>query len=74
MRKDRSKVDLCMPKYRKTDAAGWRDRTIKSLTDAEKRIRILCEAYLAGEITSAEFRKGLPPILNARDRERHQTN
>jgi hypothetical protein len=52
----------------------WKERTHKSLTDAEKRIRILVEAYLAGEITSSEFKHGLPPILSARDRETHQSN
>jgi|PlaIllAssembly_1097288.scaffolds.fasta_scaffold116032_2 hypothetical protein len=74
MRKDRSKVKSCVPKYGKTDTAMWKERTHKSLTDAEKRIRILVEAYLAGEITSSEFKHGLPPILSARDRETHQSN
>jgi hypothetical protein len=70
MRKDRSKVKLCGTEYGKTDTAMWKERTYKSLTDGEKRLRILVEAYLAGEITSAEFKQGLPPILESRDREK----
>jgi hypothetical protein len=70
MRKDRSKVESFVPGWGKTASAKWRDRTIKSLTHAQLRIRHLCKAYLAGEITSAELRQELPRILNLRDRER----
>jgi hypothetical protein len=74
MRKDRSKVGTFVPRWGKTDSAKWRDRTIKSLTHAQLRIRHLCKAYLAGEITSAELRQELPRILNLRDREKRGTN
>jgi hypothetical protein len=74
MRKDRSKVESFVPGWGKTDSAKWRDRTIKSLTHAQLRIRHLCKAYLAGEITSAELRQELPRILNLRDREKRGPN
>jgi len=74
MRKDRSKVESFVPGWGKTDSAKWRDRTIKSLTHAQLRIRHLCKAYLAGEITSAELRQELPRILNLRDREKRGLN
>jgi hypothetical protein len=74
MRKDRGKVESFAPRWGKTDSAKWRDRTIKSLTHAQLRIRHLCKAYLAGEITSAELRQELPRILNLRDREKRGPN
>jgi hypothetical protein len=74
MRKDRGKVESFVPRWGKTDSAKWRDRTIKSLTHAQLRIRHLCKAYLAGEITSAELRQELPRILNLRDREKSGPN
>ena len=54
---------------RKTDSAKWREATFKSLTHSQERIRSLCEAFLAGKITSEEFKVELPSILDARDRE-----
>ena len=74
MRKDRSKVESFMSRRGKTDSAKWKDRTIKSLTHAQLRIRYLCKAYMAGEITSTELRQELPRILNVRDREKRTGN
>ena len=54
----------------KTDSARWRDRTIKPLTYAQDRIRVLCDGFLKGQVSSEEFKRQLPPILNARDREK----
>jgi hypothetical protein len=70
MRKDGSKVKQVLPKHRKTDTAMWKERTCKSLTDGEKRLRILVEVYLAGELTSTEFEQGLPSILDSLEREK----
>jgi hypothetical protein len=70
MRKDRNRIKSAVAAGRKTDSARWRDATFKSLTYSQKRIRSLCEAFLAGEITSKEFERELPPLLNARDREK----
>jgi hypothetical protein len=69
MRKDRSKV-VFVTRWGKTDSARWKDRTVKSLTDAQLRIRYLCKAFLAGEVTSTEFKRELPRTLAARDREK----
>jgi hypothetical protein len=74
MRKDRTKVESFVSRWGKTDSAKWKDRTIKSLTYAQTRIRHLCKAYMAGEITSAELKKELPRILNVRDREKRTGN
>jgi ribosome-binding factor A len=74
MRKDRSKVEVFVSSWGKTDSAKWKDRTIKSLTHAQLRIRHLCKAYLAGEITPTEFKQELPRILNVRDREKRSMN
>jgi hypothetical protein len=74
MRKDRSEAESFMSRWGKTDSAKWKDRTIKSLTHAQLRIRHLCKAYLAGEITSTELRQELPRILNVRDREKRNMN
>jgi hypothetical protein len=73
MTKDRSKV-VFVSRWGKTDSAKWKDRTIKSLTDAQLRIRYLCKAFLAGEVTSTEFKRELPPMLSARDREKRILN
>jgi hypothetical protein len=70
MRKDRSKVEFFVPKWGKADSARWRDRTMKPLTYAQYRIRVLCEGFLKGQVTSEEFKRELPPTLNARDREK----
>jgi len=69
-RKDRKKVEHFTWKRVKTESAKWKDRTIQFLTDAQPRIRHLCKAYLKGEIALDEFKKGLPTILNKRDREK----
>ena len=73
MTKDRSKV-VFVTRWGKTDSAKWRDRTVKSLTYAQLRIRYLCKAFLAGEVTSTEFKRELPPMLSARDREQRILN
>jgi hypothetical protein len=73
-RKDRSNLDLLVWKRVKTESAKWKDRTIQFLTDAQARIRHLYKAYLKGEITLDEFKKGLPTILNKRDRGKHTMN
>jgi hypothetical protein len=70
MRKDRSKVEFFVPKWGKTDSARWKLTTIKPLTYAQDRIKTLCEGFLKGQVTSEEFKRELPPILNARDREK----
>lgn len=70
MRKERNKIRSAVSTRRKTDSAGWRDATLQSLTHSQKRIKSLYEAFLAGEITSMEFKGELPQVLNARDRER----
>jgi hypothetical protein len=74
MRKDRSKVEFFVSRWGKTDSAKWKDRTVKSLTDAQLRIRYLCKAFLGGEVTSTEFKRESPPILAARDREKRSIN
>ncbi len=74
MRKERSKVDFFVARWGKTDSAKWKERTVKSLTNAQLRIRYLCKAFLAGEVTSEEFKRELPPILTARDREKRNLN
>jgi len=74
MRKDRNKIKSAVPTKRKTDSAGWRDRTFTSLTYAQIRIRHLCDAFRDGHITKEEFKRELPPILNARDREKRNIN
>jgi len=70
MRKDRNKIKSSVATRRKTDSAKWKEATIKSLTHTQERIRSLCEAFLAGEITANELKRELPAILNARDREK----
>jgi hypothetical protein len=52
----------------------WKDATYKSLTHSQKRIKSLCEAFLAGYITKLEFEQELPPVLNLRDREKRKAN
>jgi hypothetical protein len=74
MRKDRKKIKAAVVTRKKTDSADWRDTTIKPLTHAQERIRSLCEAFLAGEITSNEFRSQLPSVLESRDREKRHMN
>ncbi len=74
MRRARNKIKAAVTIMRKTDSAKWRDATLKSLTHSQERIRSLCEAFLAGEITSEEFKGELPPALNARDREKRILN
>jgi hypothetical protein len=74
MRKDRSKVEFFVSRWGKTDSAKWKERTVKSLTDAQLRIRHLCKAFLAGEVTSTEFKHELPTILDSRDREKRTLN
>jgi hypothetical protein len=71
MSKHIRKVETFIPRLSKTDSAKWKDKTVKPLTHAQLRIRHLCDAYLKGEITPGEFERDLPPILDARDRERH---
>jgi hypothetical protein len=70
MRKGRNKIKSAVSTRSKTDSAGWRARTIKSLTYAQIRIRQLCEAFQDGQITKEEFKRELPPILSARDKEK----
>ena len=74
MRKDRSKVEFFVSRWGKTDSAKWKDRTIQSLTYAQLRIRHLCKAYMAGEITITELKQELPRILNVKDREKRTGN
>jgi hypothetical protein len=74
MRKERNKIKSAVPTKRKTDSAGWRDRTFKSLTYAQIRIRHLCDAFRDGHITKEEFQRELPSILSARDREKRNIN
>jgi len=74
MRKDRNKIKSAVSTRRKTDSAKWRDRTFKSLTYAQIRIKHLCDAFRDGHITKEEFQRELPSILNARDREKHSMN
>jgi len=74
MRNDRNKIRSALATKRKTDSAKWRDATLKSLTHTQERIRSLCEAFLAGEITSKEFERELPPILDSRDKEKRDMN
>ena len=73
MRKARSNVEVFVSRC-KADSAKWKDRTIKSLTYAQTRIRHLCKAYMAGEITAKELRQELPRILNVRDQEKRNMN
>ena len=70
MRKDRNRIKTAVATRRKTDSARWRDVTLKPLTYAQDRIRVLCEGFLKGQVTSEEFKRELPPILDARDREK----
>jgi len=74
MRKDRNKIKSDLTTSRKTDSAGWRDATLKSLTHTQKRIKSLCEAFLAGYITKDELEQELPPVLDLRDREKRNLN
>jgi hypothetical protein len=74
MRKDRNKIKSAVPTRTKSDSAGWRDRTFKSLTYAQIRIRHLCDAFRDGHITKEEFKRELPLILSARDREKRNMN
>ena len=74
MRKDRNKVEFSVSSGGKTDSAKWRDRTFKSLTYAQIRIRHLCDAFRDGHITKEEFQRELPSILSARDREKRTGN
>jgi hypothetical protein len=68
--KDRSNVGLFVSRWYKSDLASWKDRTIKSLTHAQRKFRQLCKAYLKGVIALEELKKELPNILNSRDREK----
>jgi len=70
MRKNRNNIKCAVPTRRKTDSAGWRDASLKPLTYAQDRIKTLCEGFLRGQITSKEFKRELPLILNSRDREK----
>jgi hypothetical protein len=74
MGKERNKIRTAVVIRRKTDSAKWRYATLKPLTYSQDRIRSLCEAFLAGQITSKEFKGELPPILNSRDREKRSVN
>ena len=74
VRKHRNNIKTAVATRRKTDSAKWKEATLKSLTHSQERIRSLCEALLAGEITSKEFKGELPPILNSRDREKRNLN
>ena len=74
MRRDRNKIEPALSTKRKTDSAKWRDRTFKSLTYAQIRIRHLCDAFRDGHITKEEFQRELPSILSARDREKRNMN
>lgn len=74
MRKHGNSIKTAVATRRKTDSAKWKEATLKSLTHSQERIRSLCEAFLAGEITSKEFKGELPLILSARDREKHNMN
>jgi hypothetical protein len=72
--RDRNKIKSAVPTRRKTDSAKWRDRTFKSLTYAQIRIRHLCDAFRDGQITKEEFQRELPPILDSRDQEKRTLN
>lgn len=74
MKKDRNKIKSAVATRRKTDSAGWRDATLKSLTHSQKRIKSLCEAFLTGYITKEEFEQELPVVLNLRDRAKRHMN
>lgn len=74
MTKDRGRVEVSASRSGKTDSAKWKDRTIKSLTYAQLRIRDLCNAYMKGEITPEEFEQELPRVLDVRDREKRNLN
>ena len=74
MRKDRKNIKSAVSARRKTDSAGWRDATFKSLTHTQKRIKSLSEAFLAGYITKDELEQELPPVLDLRDREKRNMN
>jgi hypothetical protein len=74
MGKDRRRIKSAVATRKETDSAKWRNATFKSLTHTQERIRSLCEAFLAGEITSKEFKGELSPILNSRDREKRCVN
>jgi hypothetical protein len=69
-RKEKTKIGFHAPRFGKTDSARWRDSKFKPLTYAQDRIKTLCEGFLKGQVTSEEFKRELPPILNARDREK----
>jgi hypothetical protein len=70
MRMDRNKIKSAVSTRRKTDSAKWREATFKPLTYAQIRIRQLCDAFHDGQITKEEFKRELPTILSARDREK----
>jgi hypothetical protein len=70
VRKHRNNIKTAVSTRRMTDSAGWRDRAFKSLTYAQIRIRHLCDAFRDGHITKEEFKRELPLILSARDREK----
>ena len=74
MRRNRSTVECSLFRSRNTDSAKWKDKTIRPLTYAQLRIRDLCRAYMKGEITPGEFERELPPVLDARDREKRNVN
>jgi hypothetical protein len=74
MGKDRNKIKSALATRRETDSAKWRNATLKPLTYAQIRIRVLCEGFLKGEITSKEFRIELPSVLDSRDREKRNMN
>ena len=73
-RKERTKIEFRASRFRKTDSPRWRDCKFKHLTSAQVRIRDLCEGFIKGEVTAEEFKRELPPILNARDREKRHMN
>lgn len=74
MRKGRSRVEFFLSGWGKTDSAKWIDRTVKSVTRAQLKLRHLCQAYLKREITLHEFKQELPTILDSWHREKRNMN
>jgi hypothetical protein len=71
MRKDRNKIKSAVSTRKKTDSPKWGNRTFTSLTYAQIRVRQLCDAFHDGQITKEEFKRELPTILSARDKEEY---
>jgi hypothetical protein len=69
MKKGRNKIKPAVAARKETDSAKWRDATLKSLTHTQERIRSLCEAFMAGEITTKELMGEIPSILNSEEQE-----